>query len=303
MKLIKLNTFLVLFILFSVSAVNAQEWMSNLKIAQKLALVQNKMVLMVWEEETYYDFPVMIVNSNNQATWVNNLFDENELSKAIWQHFIPVVVSEYVYDDFYNQIKKKRSQNYLNKFSDGTLKVMDVNGNIVNVNMGYDDSFNLSKLITDYSFNTEFLSLELKNYVQSKTFFTSYFLASRYLDFSLYHKPTVRQEIVNLAKIYINHAEELLTQEPTEKQAELKQRLEMLELQTDLIEGKPGIVLRKLKRMDRGIVHESNKSYQAFLYFTAHKIRRDNANAEIWRPLLSTVNLNLSQSIIKINSR
>lgn len=297
----KLYSAFVLFLFFPLLTVNAQEWMSNLSVAQKLAAVQNKMVLMVWEEETLYDYPVVVVNSNNQPIIVNNLFSELELSRALWQHFVPVVVSEYVYDDLYAKVKNKRSELYLGKLSDASLKVMDINGNIVNVNMGYDNDFNLSILIEDYAFNTTFLSQELNNYSQSKNFYTSYFLASKYLDFSLFHKSRVRPNIINLAKIYMREAAQLLATEPTEKQAELKQRLELLELEADLFEGKAGRVLRKLKRMDKDVVHESNKTYQAFLYFTAHKMRNDHEKAEVYRPLVSVVNMKKVQNILKSN--
>lgn len=300
-KSLKLNSFIGLCLLFATLNVNAQEWMSNLKVAQKLAAVQNKMILMVWEEETFYDYPVFVVNSRNELILVNNLFTEKALNKAIWEHFVPVVVSEYVYDDFYESLKNKRSDSYLDKFSDASLKVMDINGNIVNVNMGYDNDFNLSRLIEDYAFNTEYLAQELRNYTQSKTFYTSYFLASKYLEFSLFSKPRVQPNIINLGKIYMNEAAELLTAEPDDKQPELIQRLELLELEADLIEGKAARVLRKLKRMDKDIVYENNKSYQAFLYFTAHQMRNDYEKAEVWRPLVSVVNINKVQNILKSN--
>lgn len=301
-KILKLQGLIGVCLLFSALNVNAQEWMSNLKVAQRLAAVQNKMVLMVWEEETFYDYPVIVVNGNNQSIIVNNLFSEPELNKSLWEYFVPVVVSEYVYDDLYESIKNKRSDIYLDKLSDPSLKVMDINGNIVNVKMGYDNDFNLSRIIEDYAFTTEFLAQELKNYAQSKTFYTSYFLASKYLDFSMYSKPRVRSNLINLAKIYMNEAADLLAAEPDDKKPELQQRLELLELEVDLIEGQTGTVLRKLKRLDKNIVHESNETYQAFLYFTAHKMRNDHEKAEVWRPLVSLVNIKKAQNILKINS-
>ncbi len=298
-RTLKLYSLIGACLLFSALKVHAQEWMSNLKVAQKLAAVQNKMVLMVWEEETFYDYPMVVINSNNQSIVVGNLFSEPELNKAIWQHFVPVVVSEYVYDDLYEKVKRKRSDLYLDKLSDASLKVMDINGNIINVNMGYEEDFNLSRIIEDYAFNTEFLSQELNNYAQSKNFYTSYFLASKYLDFSLYNKARVQPNIINLAKIYMGEASELLATEPTDKQPELNQRLELLELEADLIEGKAGRVLRRLKRMDKDYVHDNNKTYQAFLYFTAHKMRNDHEKAEVWRPLVSVVNIKKVQNILK----
>jgi hypothetical protein len=303
MILSKLHRYFFIFFLVSSLIANAQEWMSNLKVAQNLALVQNKMVLMIWEQETFNPYPVVVVNSNNQKMVLNNLFEEVELNKAIWEYFIPVVVSEYVYDDLYEKIKNKRSQSYIDKLSDASLKVMDIHGNIVNVSMPYDDEFNLSRITQDYAFNTEFLAQELRNYKDNKNFLTAYFLASKYLDFAVSNKPKVRPNIINLAKIYMQEAEELLPLESNNKQPEFAQRLEMLQLQADLLEGKAPRVIRKLKKMDNNTIYESNKSFQAFLNYTAYKIRKDNEKATAWKSMVSTVNLNKADVIIKASLR
>ena len=303
MILSKLHRYFFIFFLVSSLIANAQEWMSNLKVAQNLALVQNKMVLMIWEQETFNPYPVVVVNSNNQKMVLNNLFEEVELNKAIWEYFIPVVVSEYVYDDLYEKIKNKRSQSYIDKLSDASLKVMDIHGNIVNVSMPYDDEFNLSRITQDYAFNTEFLAQELRNYKDNKNFLTAYFLASKYLDFAVSNKPKVRPNIINLAKIYMEEAEELLPLESNNKQPEFAQRLEMLQLQADLLEGKAPRVIRKLKKMDNNTIYESNKSFQAFLNYTAYKIRKDNEKATAWKSMVSTVNLNKADVIIKASLR
>lgn len=299
----KLNRFIIT-CLFLVSSISySQEWMSNLKVAQNLALVQNKMVLMIWEEETYYDYSVIIENSNNQRIMLKNLFEELELNDAIWEYFIPVVVSEYVYDDLYEKIKNKRPQSYIDKLSDGSLKVMDIHGNIVNVMMPYDDEYNLSKIIQDYAFNTEFLAQELRNYKDNKNFLTAYFLASKYLDFAASNKAKVRPNIINLAKIYMQEAEDLLPLESNNKQDEFAQRLEMLQLQADLLEGNAPRVIRLLKKMEKGTIYESNKTFQAFLNYTAYKIRRDNEQAAVWKSQVSSVNLNKADAIFKASLR
>lgn len=299
----KLHRLIFICFLLVSSLIFSQEWMSNLKVAQNLALVQNKMVLMIWEEETFYDYPVIVVNRNNQQIMLNNLFEEIELNEAIWEYFIPVVVSEYVYDDLYAQIKNKRSQSYIDKLSDASLKVMDIHGNIVNVNMPYDDEFNLSVIIRDYAFNTEFLTQELRNYKDNKNFLSAYFLASKYLDFAAANKAKVRPNIINLAKIYMQEAEDLLTSDSNNKQDEFAQRLEMLQLQADLLESKVSRVIRNLKKMEKDTIFESNKSYQAFLFYTAYKIKRDNQEAAVWKPQVSSVNLNKAEAIIKAGYR
>lgn len=303
MRIIKLNLAIICCLFFSSVSVNAQDWMSNLQIAQKLALVQNKMVLMVWEEDAKNDYPVLVFNNNNNPVLIKDLFSNEELNKLIWDNFVPVSVPEVMYDDMYEEIKNKRSQFYLDKFNDNSLKVMDVNGHIINVNMTIEDSFNLTKLIQDYSFNTKFLSHELRSYADSKTFLTSYFLASKYIDFSMYNKKSVTKDILDVAKIYLKNAAELLINEPADKQPELKQRLELLELEPFLLQGRSGKVLRVLKRNEKMGIFDNNQAFAAFLYYTAHKIRNEQEKAEPWKSKISSINLKKAEGIININRR
>jgi hypothetical protein len=169
--------------------------------------------------------------------------------------------------------------------------------------MPYDDEYNLSKIIQDYAFNTEFLNQELRNYKDNKNFLTGYFLASKYLDFAASSKPKVRPNIINLAKIYMEETEGLLPLESDNKRAEFAQRLEMLQLQADLLDGKSARVIRLLKRMEKDTIYDSNKSFQAFLNYTAYKIRRDNQQAAVWKSQVSSVNLNKADAIIKASYR
>jgi hypothetical protein len=277
--------------------------MSNLKVAQNLALVQNKMVLMIWEEETFNDYPVIIISRDNKQIYLSDLFEEEDLNKIIWDYFVPVVVSEYVYDDLYEKVKDKRPQSYIDKLSDASLKVMDIHGNIVNVKMPYDEEFNLSNILEDYALKTDFLAQELRNYLQTKNFLSAYFLASKYLDYLMYQKYKIRPNLINLSKIYMDEARELLSLEPADKQPEFAQRLEMLQLQADLLEGKSDRVIRILKKMDKNVIYETNKEYEAFLNYTAYLINKDYTKAAVWKPMVSAINLKKSEGVIKAKLR
>ena len=59
MKNVLLKLLLVV-LMVNTATVSSQEWMTNLEIAQTLAKVQNKMVLMVWEETTAYQYPLIV---------------------------------------------------------------------------------------------------------------------------------------------------------------------------------------------------------------------------------------------------
>jgi hypothetical protein len=118
--------------IFSYYFSQSQEWMRSLPIAQDLAMAQNKMVLMVWEEMTKYEYPVLINAKNERTVYVPDLFTDERLSPIIWENFVPVIVNENMYEDLFLKIKDKRKQSYIDKFNDDSIKIMDVNGNILN---------------------------------------------------------------------------------------------------------------------------------------------------------------------------
>jgi hypothetical protein len=290
-----------LFLLFGVNLSFSQDWMTSLPIAQKLALVQNKMVLMVWEEATFQDYPVFIETSRGHLVFIKDLFFEDSINSFIWENFVPVIVGEYEYPDLYLAAKENRSQQYIDKLNDDSLKVMDINGNIVNLSLGGYDYINLTKLIENYAVNTTFITPELRNYAHEKTFYTAYFLASKYLDFALYLNKKVRSEFMALSTIYLMEAETLLSQEPFEEQESLKERLSLFKIQENLIEDKPRKVLRQLRRIEKSELKPANRPLAAFLYYTAYMLLEDDDNSNLWKTEVSSVNLKKAQAIINSN--
>ena len=206
----------IFLVLFAISLSSAQAWMTNLEIAQRLALVQNKMILMVWEETTSYEYPVLVKDEKGRTIFVNNLFEDEYISPLIWEHFVPVIVSEHRYADLYEKIKGKRSQKYIDKFNDDTIKILD--------------------------------------------------------------------------------AEEIKDREA------LRQRCDLLEMQEFLILRRPKKVIRALKKIAEEDIAESNKSFVAFLYYTAYLSMDKYKDAEAWKSKISSLNLAKAQKIINLNT-
>ena len=292
----------LLFLLFAFNLSHSQAWMTNLDIAQKLALTQNKMVLMVWEESTKYPYAVLVNDDAGKTVFVENLFESEILSPLIWKHFVPVIVSEYKYADLYAKIKDNRSQKYIDKFNDDSIKIMDVNGNILNLSSDPDNYQNITTLIQDYSLDTSFLSAELIGYKTEKDFYSAYYLASKYFDFAMYMRATIRPALIDLGIIYLNEASELAINSTIENQQVLTQRVELLSIQQYLIEKRPKKVLRLLKRMDAEHVETNNTAFAAFLYYTAYQILNDETHAALWKSKISSVNLKKAQLLINLNS-
>ena len=299
MKKIILN---VIFILLLVNQAFSQAWMTNLEIAQNLASVQNKMVLMVWEETTMYPFPVKVNDSKGRTILIENLFEDEMISPLIWENFVPVIVSENQYADLYLDIKGKRSQSYIDKFNDDSIKILDIAGNIINVSGYFEEIPNITTLIKKYALNTEYLQAELIGYKKEKSFYSAYYLASKYLDYSLYANVKIRSEIINLSNIYLKEAMLLAETSKEENSIILKQRCELLKIQEYLIKERPKKVIRQLKKMNAQGIENNNKTMIAFLYYTAYKILDDEKNADLWKAKVSLVNLKKAEMIINLNS-
>lgn len=289
-------------IFFTVNLSYSQEWMTSLEIAQKLALMQNKTVLMVWEEATKYPYLVYVDDEKGGTIVIGNLFEDEKISQLIWKNFVPVIVSESQHASLYKKVKGKRKQRYIDKFNDDSIKIMDANGNIINTSYVTEDYLDIAKLIKNYALNTQLVTLELEAYKKEKNFYSAYYLASKYLDLSVYVNEAIRSEIIDLSNIYLDEAIDFLEIEATEDKSTLKQRAELLKIQEYLILNRPKRVLRELKKMEAENIESTNEALVNFLYYTAYSILKDEKNIELWKTKVSLLNLKKAQMIININT-
>lgn len=293
---------LIICLLFSKQTILAQDdWMNSLYAAKRLALAQDKMLLMIWEEAIYFKLPVFITDGEDNDVVIDNLFDSPEINALLWDNFVLVKVSETEYPTWYEALRKSRSLGYLNKLGDNSIKVMDANGNILNA--GYDDDYvlDLIKLLNKYALNTSYLKQELINYRNDKNFYTSFYLASKYIDYAFYVNKEVRPEIVDLSNIYLNEAKNFLEVEELDNKSDLLQRIELLEIEQFLVVNQPKKVLRKLKRIEESQIQGANNQLYAFLYFVAYRLLLDEEKASAWRPKISLVDLEKAKYIMNNN--
>lgn len=276
----------------------SQEWMTSLDVAKNLAFIQDKLLFAIWEDASFDPYPVLIKNEKGN-TFVSDLFTNEVLNELVWEHFVPVIISEYKYPELCNEIKGKRSQLYIDKFNDDTIKIMDVNGHIINTSMSYYEYLDIVMFISKYAMNTAFLRAELANYRERKDFNTTYRLASKYIDFAILVGDDVREEILRLSDYYLQEAKGFI---PNESSEELVEKIELQNLKQILVLGKAKKVLRQLKRMSKDRIEASNEPLVAFLYFTAYAVLKDETKASVWRSKVSLVNLKKANLIVKNNS-
>jgi len=280
----------------------SQEWMTTLDAAKRLALVQDKMIFMMWEASTLYPLPVVVNDSEGNIVLVENLFENEELNNIIWKYFVPVKVSESQYAKLLEEIDGQRSSSYIDQFNDDFIKIMDANGNIVNTEFWYEgQKINFTNFISRYALDTSFLKQELLNYNREKDVNSSFRLATQYIDYAALTNESVRQDIINLSAMYLDEAYNLLPESDIENKQGLEQRLDLLKIKQELVLNHPKKVLRQLKRIDTSEIEPINQSIIAFLYFTAYLSLGDENKASEWRSEVSLVNLEKATIIINNN--
>lgn len=284
----------------SLGILQAQDWMNNLDFAKRLALTQNKMLFVMWESSTMYPLPVTIADSKGEMFLVENLFDSEELNRLLWEQFVPVSLNEGYYEAMYDAIEDRRSQDYLDKFNDDSIKIMDANGTILNVTEQNEGYLNLTEFITKYALDTSFLSLEQHNYADTENFYNAFYLSSKYLDYTMFANEALRPELIELSMIYLNEARAKIKDEDQQEQAIMQQRCDLLELESLLLRDKPRKVLRKLKRLDNDEIAAVNTEFVAFLYYTAFRLRKDTDSSKAWMGKVSSVNLKKSDLIVGV---
>jgi len=295
----KIICILLLFIYFQSSDSQIREWMSPLKFAQIKARSENKLILMAWKRSLEIPFPAIVKDENGKDIYIKNLFESPIINEFLWKSFILVEVDDDFYGELMEEIKGKRSQSYVDTFEDDSLKIMDANGNIIGTSGAFTEVLNLSKFVIKYNLNTSFLKQELINYDTNKEFYSAFYLASKYVDYSILVNNNVRDEILRLSDVYFAEAEQFLAEDKNlDNKKALYQRIKLIRLKQDLIKNKSGKVIRQINKID---LLEVNEPLKVFLLYTAYRLKNDVENFSVLENKLSLFNRKLSQSIVDLN--
>ena len=277
----------------------AQEWMSSLDVAKRLAFVQDKMIIMVWEEAAIKQ-PYLLKREGEYG--FVNLFESDYIDEIFWKNFVPVIVNENMYGELYEQIVETKDNSYINMFNNDDIKILDINGKILGTYSIRDSYFDLERFVYKYALNTSFLKDKLKNYREEKSFYSSFRLASKYLDFSILVNNLVREEVINLSEVYLKEADAYLLKSDIKQKEAFMQKSKLLKLKIHLILNKPQKTLRKLKKFKNVEVAAINQSLLAFLHYTSYKLIKAENEAMIWKSKVSSVDLKFTDLILNINS-
>lgn len=276
----------------------AQEWFTSFDIARRMALANNKMLLVIWEDSARGPYPVL-VNEGRKMTVVQDLKTNEILNEAIWDYFIPVLLPEDEYARLFKAVENKAGLAYIDKLNDDSIKIMDATGIIANNDLFYEKGTNLTYLIEHYALDTTFLTPFLKNYIKSKNFTTTFTLGTKYLDYALVCKAKIRPEIVVMAQLYLKQAKDLLEDSELKNKDAFFQKLKLYGIKQELVLDNAKKARRMLKRIKPEDVSVINENLFFFLNYTTFIVSKDEENAAVWRTKVTQRDLTKASLILK----
>ncbi|WP_272023466.1 hypothetical protein [Olleya namhaensis] len=290
--------FTLLLSVATITSAMAQEWLTSLTLAKKLALSKNKMLLVIWEDSANYSYPIILEDSDGTKV-VTELFESDAVKTLVWKYFVPVIINESMYQRLFDKIDGKRNMSYINRFNDDNVKVMDPNGNILDLRTA--DEFmtqDLTAIIKKYALDTSFLKAELNSYFENKNYATTFRLANKYLDFAIYAEDFVKEEIIMLSDIYMLEAEKLLEKSDYTTKEALAQKHALLKIKSYLVMGRSNKVRRLLKKYDLEDIDEINIPLFAFLNYATYRSLDNIEEALPWKAQVLQSDLNKIKFIV-----
>lgn len=291
-----------LYFLLSLLSANycaSQEWMQSLAFAQKLALTQDKLLFVMWENSNAKFYPINIIDVvDGTAKPKGEDFKNNDyLDQILWTYFVPVRLQEDQYEALFADVKGKYSMEYINKFNDDGIKIMDANGRILNVNERYGNSIYLD-YINRYAINTSYVKQHLKNYKREQNFSTTYLLALFYGDMAIKGETNLWEELTMLARLYLNEAKTMILHEDVEKQNYYNERAILLEIQLSLMLNEVSSPKRALKKLGKSGIEKGNLRLYNFNQFLLAGIKGDVEEYYKWKPQISEAEFKKANKII-----
>ena len=294
----------LLLLIFSLSFTgvsNAQEWFTSFEVAKKMALAQNKMLFVVWEDSFKTPYYVEVNDEKGKSIFVD-ITQNDEVNTIIWDYFIPLKMPESEYETLYNKAKEIRGETYMYKLEDASIKIMDVNGHILNSNFPILTVESLPSLIKIYALDTTYLNTFLRHYLKKANFTTTFILGSKYLDYALFGNKQIRPEIVEISSAYLKEARKYLMNSDKENKNAFLQKLDLFKIKELLILNNPKKAKRQLKRLNESEIDKINVPLYVFLNYTTFILLKDEENARLWRPRITQGNLKKASLILKANN-
>ncbi|MCK0177957.1 thioredoxin family protein [Flavobacteriaceae bacterium S0862] len=280
---------ILLISLISISKTFSQEWLTSVDEAKKMALKENKMLLVELYFADKYEY---------------SLFrKQDSINQFLSDHFVLLKLDISRSSEFYF-LEKNLDWKGRAIITDINLNQLNRRGNFFTLHtMGKDSYLNRKKIdffnyIKPYSLDTSLLSEQLTNYSKNKNFHTAFALAENYLDFAVLNPEKIRFDLVNLANVYFKESKKMLKEKKVQDEAIYSQRKDLLDIKAKMILRKFKNPMNFLNKFKTDEIYEVNKSLYSSLYYIAHKLLNDNKSANLYQNAMYDADLKTSTIMI-----